>query len=121
MALADADRITAARAYVDALVTHDVSAVRIHPACTRVELGIRTGRNGMHILRSLETGPQFRLIHRIGDFAAVIEDDTVYTTYDVHVRPKFARLAARVTESFVVDDDGRLTEIVASFGAPRRV
>ena len=120
MALADADRIAAARAYVDALVSHDASAVRLHPTCTRIELGVKTGRNGAHIARSLEGGPQFKLIHAISEFEATVDGDTVDTTYYVHVQPKPLGLAARVVESFVVNDAGEITAIVASFSAPRR-
>ena len=68
-----AERIAAARAYVDALVSHDPSAVALHPDCTRVEFGVRTGRDGDHIARSLARGPQFRLIHRISDFTATVD------------------------------------------------
>ncbi|WP_026917477.1 hypothetical protein [Gordonia shandongensis] len=120
MALADADRIAAARAYVDALVSHDASAVRVTSDCTRIELGVTTGRNGDHIIRSLERGPQFRLIHHISDFAATVIGHTVQTTYYVHVHPKPLGLAARVVESFEVDDAGAITAIVARFSMPRR-
>ncbi|MFT4085635.1 MAG: hypothetical protein QM658_00525 [Gordonia sp. (in: high G+C Gram-positive bacteria)] len=120
MALADTDRIAAARAYVDALVSHDPSAVPLAPNCTRTELGVRTGRNGRHIARSLARGPQFRLIHAAGEFTATVDGPRVHTEYDVHVRPKALGLAARVTESFDVDDDGRITRIVARFAPPRR-
>lgn len=116
-----AQRIAAAREYVDALVSHDPSAVSLHPDCTRVELGIRTGRNGAHIARSLARGPQFRLIHRISGFTATVDGHTVATRYRVHVRPKTLGLAAEVSERFVVDDDGRIRAIVARFGVPRRI
>ncbi|MCR5979690.1 hypothetical protein GDN83_18430 [Gordonia jinghuaiqii] len=114
-----AERIAAARAYVDALVSHDSSGVRLHPDCTRVELGVRTGRNGSHIARSLARGPQFRLIHRISDFTATADGHSVTTRYVVHVRPKALRLGAPVSETFVVDEDNRIRAIVARFGLPR--
>ena len=116
-----AQRISAAKAYVDALVSHDASGVALHPDCTRVELGVKTGRNGPHIARSLTRGPQFRLIHRIGDFEATVDGHSVTTRYDVHVRPKVLGLAARVSETFVIDEDNRIRAIVARFGFPRRV
>lgn len=115
-----AQRIQAARAYVDALVDHDPSKVSLHPDCTRVELGVRTGRNGRHIARSLARGPQFRLIHRVSDFEAAVDGHSVSTRYLVHVRPKIARLAAPVSEKFVVDDENRIRTISARFGFPRR-
>lgn len=116
----DARRIAAAKAYVDALVSHDASGVALHPECTRVELGVKTGRNGPHIVRSLERGPQFRLIHRISEFTAEVDGPTVSTRYWVHVAPKILGLAAPVTESFVIDDEERIRAIVARFGFPRR-
>ncbi|MFT4127392.1 MAG: hypothetical protein QM662_14330 [Gordonia sp. (in: high G+C Gram-positive bacteria)] len=114
-------RIAAAKAYVDALVSHDASAVPLHPECTRVEFGIKTGRNGPHIARSLERGPQFRLVHRIGAFEAEVDGHAVSTRYDVHVGPTALGLASRVSETFVVDEDLRIRAIVARFGVPRRV
>ncbi|MGW9267398.1 hypothetical protein [Gordonia terrae] len=114
-----ADRIAAARAYVDALVSHDPSAVALHPDCTRVEFGVKTGRNGGHITRSLARGPQFRLIHRVSDFTATVDGHSVTTRYVVHVRPKALRLGATVSETFVIDEDNRIRAIVAHFGLPR--
>ncbi|AZG47893.1 hypothetical protein [Gordonia insulae] len=115
-----ARRIAAARAYVDALVSHDPSRVSLHPECTRTELGLRTGRSGAHISRGLLRAPQFRLIHRISDFTAEVDGHTVSTRFWVHVRPKALGLAAQVTETFVVDEDYRIRKIVARFGVPRR-
>lgn len=120
MALADSEKIEAAKAYVNALVTHNVNGVRLHPDCTRTELGIKTGRNGAHISRSLMLGPQFRLIHDITDFSATVVDGHVDTSYLVHVQPSFLGLASRVTERFEVDELGRITAITASFSAPFR-
>ncbi|GAB93241.1 hypothetical protein [Gordonia rhizosphera] len=115
-----AERVAAAKAYVDALVSHDPSGVALHPDCTRVELGVKTGRNGAHVARTLARGPQFRLIHRISDFTADVDGHMVSTRYWVHVRPKRLGLAAHVVESFVVDEDNRIRAIVARFGLPRR-
>ncbi|GAB20335.1 hypothetical protein GOEFS_111_00010 [Gordonia effusa NBRC 100432] len=117
----DDARIKAARAYVDALVSHDPSSVPLHPDCIRTELGVRTGRNGDHIARSLAKGPQFKLIHAISEFDASVDDaGVVHTTYWVNVHPKPLRLAAKVIESFEFDDSGRIRVIVAKFGVPRR-
>ncbi|MCK0439481.1 hypothetical protein MUG78_08405 [Gordonia alkaliphila] len=120
MALADDDKVAAAKAYVDALVSHDATHVRLHPDCTRTELGIKTGRSGGHIARSLTFGPQFRLIHQVSDFSATVDGDRVDTSYLVHVQPKFLRLSSRVTESFDFDEVGRITKIIATFSAPVR-
>ena len=140
----DGELIAAAKSYVDALVSHDPSGVPFHPDCVRIELGVKTGRNGNHLRRSLARGPQFRLIHTIGDFTAVVTDGdeakrsstqfagdeakrsstpigrVVHTTFYVDVHPKPLRLRALVTEGFEFDETGRITKIVAKFGIPRR-
>ena len=72
-------RVAAAKAYVDALGSHDASGVSLHPDCTRVEFGIKTGRNGPHIAKSLERGPQFRVIMRISGFEATVDGHSVTT------------------------------------------
>ena len=120
MELDDAQKIAAAKAYVDALVSHNASEVRLHPDCTRHEMGVKTGRNGGHIARSLAFGPQFKLIHEVSDFTATVDGDHVDTSYRVHVRPKALGLSSRVTESFDIDDVGRIRQIVASFSPPTR-
>ncbi|NDZ93467.1 hypothetical protein G3I13_23190 [Streptomyces sp. SID6673] len=116
----EAQLIASARAYVDALVSHDPSGVALHPDCTRTEMGMKTGRNGAHIARGLARGPQFRLIHRISGFTAEVDGHMVSTRFWVHVRPKTLGLAAQVTESFVVDEGNKIRAIVARFGVPRR-
>lgn len=121
MALDESAMVAAAKTYVDALVSHDATVVPLHPECTRTELGVKTGRNGGHIARSLTWGPQFRLIHTVSDFTAVVDGHAVRTSYLVHVQPRFLRLAARVTETFTVDNAGRITKIVAGFSLPHRV
>lgn len=121
MTLDESRQIAIAKAYVDALVSHDPSAVSLHPDCTRLEFGVRTGRNGPHIARSLARGPQFRTIHAVSGFEATVDHHTVTTRYLVHVQPKFLGLAAEVRESFLIDEDGRIRTIIAKFGRPRKV
>jgi len=117
----DGELISAAKSYVDALVSHDPSGVPFHPDCVRIELGLKTGRNGDHLRRSLSRGPQFRLIHAISDFEASIPTPrVVHVTFYVHVHPKPLRLRALVTESFEFDELGRIIKIVAKFGVPHR-
>lgn len=121
MALDDAQKVGAAKAYVDALVSHDPSGVPLTADCTRLELGVKTGRNGRHIARSLARGPQFRVIHAVSDFTATVDGNRVDTSYVVHVRPKSLGFGTRVVESFQIDDDGKISAIVARFSVPRRV
>lgn len=62
MAVSDEDRIGAAQAYIDALVSHDAAAVPLAASCTRIEQGVKTGYSGNHLRRSLNRGPQYRVI-----------------------------------------------------------
>lgn len=115
-----AELVAGAKAYVDSLVSHDPSAVPLHPDCIRIELGVKTGRSGDHLRRSLKKGPQYRVIHTISDFTPHVEGALVHVTFYVHVHPRPLRLAAKVTESFEFDDYGQILRIVAKFGLPRR-
>ena len=60
--VSDTDRIAAAEAYIDALVSHDADAVPFAPDCTRIEVGLKTGFSGNHLRRSLNRGPQYHVI-----------------------------------------------------------
>jgi hypothetical protein len=77
----DACRIDAARAYVEALATHDASAVPLHPDATRVEAGIQTGFSGEQIRFDLEHGPQFRVIEDVRDARFTPDGDTVVADF----------------------------------------
>lgn len=114
-------RVAAARAYVDALVSHDPSQVPFAPDCTRTEMGVRTGFSGSHLARSLANGPQFRVIHTIFDFVSRVDDaGVVHTDYWLGVGPKALRLRVNVKETFEFDDEDRIIKLVAKFGVPRR-
>ena len=56
MPTSDAERIAAAQAYIDALVSHQADAVPFAPGCTRIEVGLKTGFSGNHLRRSLNGG-----------------------------------------------------------------
>jgi hypothetical protein len=58
----ETERIAAAQAYIDALVTHDGDAVPFASDCTRVEQGMKNGFSGKHLRRSLTRGPQYKVI-----------------------------------------------------------
>ena len=76
-------RIGAARAYVEALASHDASAVPLHPDATRVEAGIQTGFSGEQIRFDLEHGPQFRLIEEVRDAQFRAEGETVVADFEL--------------------------------------
>jgi hypothetical protein len=111
-----ADRIAAAQSYIDALVSHRADTVPFAPSCTRIEAGIKTGFSGNHLRRSLNRGPQFRLIAATTAPEFSVDGDEVRAVYDVITKPSLAgrRVAARVDETFVIPaGDGRIHHISA--------
>lgn len=105
--VADQDRIAAAQAYIDALVSHDASSVPFAPDCVRIELGIKTGFSGDHLRRSLDRGPQFRVIAACTPPQYSITGDTVRAVYNVLTKTRIAgrRIGTRVDETFVIPAD----------------
>jgi hypothetical protein len=97
-------RVAAAQAYIDALVSHDGDAVPFATRCTRVEQGVKNGFSGNHLRRSLNRGPQYRVIADTTPPDHRIVGDEVYAAYDVLTKAAFGgrRLAARVNETFVI-------------------
>ena len=63
--VSDAERVAAAEAYVEALVSHHGDRVPFAPGCVRIENGLKTGFSGDHLRRSLDRGPQDRIIEAI--------------------------------------------------------
>lgn len=115
--VSDAERIAAAQAYIDALVSHDASSVRFAPDCVRIEVGIKTGFSGNHLRRSLNRGPQFKLIEAATPPEVNIDGDEVRTRYDIITKPSLAgwRVCAHVDETFVIPAaDGTIHHIRAS-------
>jgi hypothetical protein len=102
--VSEADRLAAAQSYIDALVGHDGDTVPFTPECIRIEQGIKTGFSGNHLRRSLNRGPQFRLIAAVTAPDYTISGDQVHAVYDVVTKPtvRGRRVAALVDESFVI-------------------
>ena len=112
----DTDRIAAAEAYIDALVSHDADAVPFADDCVRIENGLKTGFSGNHLRRSLNGGPQFRLLAAITDREFTIDGDEVRATFTVVLKVKFAgrRVVARTVETFLIPvRDGKIYHINA--------
>ncbi|GBG36147.1 hypothetical protein [Mycobacterium montefiorense] len=97
-------RIAAAQAYIDALVSHVGDAVPFAPGCTRVEQGFKNGFSGNHLRRSLNRGPQYRLLAETTPPDFTIAGDEVRAEYDVLTKAAFGgrRVGARVDETFVI-------------------
>lgn len=107
MGISDEARIAAAQSYIDALVSHDASAVPFAASCERIELGIKTGFSGDHLRRSLNRGPQFRVIAACTPPQYTISGDAVRAIYTVLTKTKLAgrRIGTRVDETFVIPAD----------------
>ncbi|MFD4264678.1 hypothetical protein [Rhodococcus sp. NPDC058481] len=109
----DTEREAVARAYIDALISHDASAVKFAPGATRVEAGLKTGRSGPQMTRDLEHGPQYRVIRGIRDLRMSESGDVVTTTYLLDAGMGGVRLmTVEITETFEVTD-GTIHAIVA--------
>lgn len=118
MPASDDERIAAAAAYVDALVTHDGDAVPFAPNCTRVEQGVKNGFSGNHLRRSLNRGPQYRVIGATTAPDYTVVGDEVTARYDVltKVTVRGRRVAAHVDETFRIPaGDGRIHHIRVRF------
>ena len=111
------DRISAAQAYIDALVSHDGDSVPFAPDCTRVEQGVKNGFSGDHLRRSLTRGPQYRIIGATTTPRYTVSGDEVRAQYRVLTKFRIAgrRAAARVEETFVIKDDGLIHHIRVRF------
>lgn len=109
----DTEREAVARAYIDALISHDASAVKFAPDATRVEAGLKTGFSGPQMTRDLEYGPQYRVIRGIRDLQMSESGDVVTTTYLLDAGIGGVRLmTVEITETFEVPD-GTIHAIVA--------
>jgi hypothetical protein len=102
--VSEKSRIAAAQAYIDALVSHDGDAVPFAARCTRIEQGVKNGFSGNHLRRSLNRGPQYRVIADTTPPDYRIAGDEVHAAYDVLTKAAFARrrVAGRVDETFLI-------------------
>jgi hypothetical protein len=114
VALSDTDRIAAAQSYIDALANHRGDDVPFAPDCVRIEQGIKTGFSGNHLRRSLNRGPQFRIIEACTSPEFTVDGDRVRAQFDVITKPSLAgrRVCAHVDETFLIVD-GEIRHIAA--------
>ena len=116
--ISETDRIAAAEAYVDALASHDGDSVPFAPDCVRIEQGVKTGFSGNHLRRSLNRGPQYRIIAATTDRDFTVDGDQVHATFTVVTKAKVAgrRVVARVDETFLIPaTDGKIHHIRVRF------
>lgn len=104
MSFAEADRIAAAQAYIDALVTHRADDVPFTPDCVRIEMGLKTGRSGDHLRRSLNNGPQFKIIEATTPPEFSVDGDHIRARFDVLTKPRLfgRRVCSHVDETFLI-------------------
>ena len=117
MTASDAERIAAAQAYIDALASHDADKVPFAPGCARIEVGLKTGFSGKHLRRSLNRGPQYRVIRETTVPEFTVEGDSVRARFDLFTKPSLAgrRVGAHIDETFLIPaDDGQIHHIRAS-------
>jgi len=104
--VSDDERIAAAQSYIDALANHQGDAVPFAPDCVRIENGIKTGFSGNHLRRSLNRGPQFRIIEATTQPNFTVDGDRVRAQFDVITKPSLAgrRVCSHVDETFLIPD-----------------
>ncbi len=114
--ITDTDRIAAAQSYIDALVSHEANAVPFAPGCTRVEVGVKTGFSGAHLRRSLNGGPQYRVIRATTAPEFTVAGESVRARFDLLTKPSIGRrrVGAHIDETFVIRDDGLIHHIRAA-------
>jgi hypothetical protein len=117
MPASEAERVAAAQAYIDALVSHDADKVPFAPGCTRIEVGLKTGFSGDHLRRSLNRGRQYRVIRATSVPEFTVDGDVVRARFDLETKPSRAgrRVGAHIDETFVIPaEDGQIHHIRAS-------
>jgi hypothetical protein len=112
----DAERIAAAQAYIDALVSHDADKVPFAPGCTRIEVGLKTGFSGNHLRRSLNRGLQYRVIRATTVPEFTVDGENVRAKFDLVTKPSLLGrgVGAHIDETFLIpEDDGQIHHIRA--------
>ena len=114
--VSEAEQIAAAQSYIDALANHHADDVPFAPDCVRFEMGLKTGFSGNHLRRSLNRGPQFRIIKECTPPKFEVDGDRVRAQFDVITKPSLAgrRVCAHVDETFLFTGDGKIRHIRAS-------
>lgn len=101
----DSPRQAVVREYIDALASHDSSAVKFAPGARRIENGITTGFSGPGLAKGLDNAFYYHAILDIRDIEFTESGDTVRATFliDAGVRRKRIVTVA-VEETFLVPD-----------------
>lgn len=109
----DTDREGVARAYINALLSHDASAVRFAAGATRVEAGLKTGFSGTQMAWDLTHGPQYRVIQAVRELELSESGDVVTARFLLDAGLAGKRLmTVEITETFEIPD-GTIHAVVA--------
>jgi limonene-1,2-epoxide hydrolase len=108
--------IAACQAYLDALVSHDASAVPLAEDCWRVENGADTGSSGEAIVKGLES-PIMQTVAGVEDVRWYVDGDDAATLFTLRVQAGERRATCRIAERFRVRD-GELIEIESVVSEP---
>jgi len=82
-----------------------------------VEIGLKTGFSGDHLRRSLNRGPQYRVIKNVSTPEFTVSGDQVRARFDLATKPSLAgyRVGAHIDETFLIPvSDGQIHHIRAS-------
>lgn len=110
----DSPKVAIARAYIDALLTHDASNVPFAPGATRIEAGLQTGTSGPQLTQDLDHGVQYSVIQNIHDIRMSEDGDVVTSRYLLDSGVAGVKLVTvDITETFVIHD-GQIQSIVAT-------
>ena len=108
--------VATADTYLDALVSHDASAVRLAPGVRRTENASVTGSSAAEIRRALEPPSLVQLVLGKRDvrYTVDVERGEVVATYllDTGIPPRFNLVTSYVMERFRIEA-GLITEIEA--------
>jgi hypothetical protein len=107
--------ISAATSYLNALVSHNSSQVRLAPSAIRTENGYDTGDSGPQIANDLATNAQYLVVHDVRDVRWFVDGDQAIALYLIDaavpvVGPEFATV--HLAERFQVEG-GLITQIEA--------
>ncbi|MGO4203589.1 3'(2'),5'-bisphosphate nucleotidase CysQ [Rhodococcus sp. TAF43] len=115
----DTPRVAMAREYIDSLVTHDTSKVRLARHCHRYENGQRTGDSGDEIRAMLENGAQYRPISAVRDLEFREWGTDVVARFLLDMSFGRDTLTVAITEHFAIPS-AEIDSITAIIEPPQR-
>jgi hypothetical protein len=109
--------MSAAKSYLDALVSHDASRIPMKDDINRWENGVNTGTRADSIRFGLENNPKFHSILGLRDLRWIVDGQQAIVYYlidDVVPNTEIRVATTHVAERFLVEN-GKIAEIEAIF------